>query len=152
MLTTLALLLAVSPLNNGPCLDSAVAVPHPLNGTGKGAETVRIDKVVATSTFIDGEIIGYLYTRQDGNTFLGQRKSDYMSGADSRAINVVFASTHLPDATVTQFPPERKFGVKTNYQQEFQVKLPSGALDPLHIRLDPCVAWPGGQPLPNPIP
>jgi hypothetical protein len=141
-----------APLNNGPCLDSAVAVPRTLNGTGKRSEVVRIDKVIATSTFIDGEIIGYLYTRQDGTTYLGQRKSDYMSGADSTAINAVFASTHLPDATVTQFPPIRRFGVKTNYQEIFQVRIPTPALEPLHIGLQACVAWPAGTALPDPIP
>ncbi|HEY8314908.1 MAG TPA: hypothetical protein VIG51_12175 [Candidatus Baltobacteraceae bacterium] len=153
MLSTIALLLAVSaPLNNGPCLDSVVAVPHTLHGTGTSSEVVRIDKIVATSTMIEGEIIGYVYTRQDGTTYLGQRQDDYMSAADSTAINAVFNSTHMPNATVTQFPPERLYGVKTNYQQTFQVKIPQNAWDPLHIRIDPCVAWPAGQALPDPIP
>lgn len=144
--------LAAAPLNNGMCLDSAVAVPHTLDGTDKETEVVRIDKIVSTATLINGEIIGYLYTRQDGATYLGQRKGVYMSAATSHAINSVFASTHLPNATIAQFPPERRYGVKTNYQQIFQVQLPRSALDPLHIQVQPCVAWPDGQALPDPIP
>jgi hypothetical protein len=113
---------------------------------------VKIDKVVSTSSLIDGEVIGYVYTRQDGTTWLGQRKQDFMSAADSQAINAVFASTHMPTATITQFPPVRRFGVKTNYTEIFQVQIPATAMDPLHIRLDPCVAWPTGVALPNPLP
>jgi hypothetical protein len=97
-------------------------------------------------------VIGYLYTRQDGTTWLGQRRQEFMSAADSQAINAVFSSTHMPTATITQFPPVRKFGVKTNYTEIFQVQIPVTAMDPLHIRLDPCVAWPVGMALPNPLP
>lgn len=139
-------------LNNGACLDSIKAVPQGLFGSDPTSAIVKIDKVVSTSSFINGEIIGYLYTRQDGTTWLGQRKQDYMSAADSQAVNAVFASTHMPGATITQFPPVRKFGVKTNYTEVFQVNLPSSALDPLHVRLEPCVAWPPGMALPNPLP
>lgn len=139
-------------LNNGACLDSLKAVPQGLFGTDPTSAIVKIDKIVSTSTFIYGEVLGYLYTRQDGTTWLGQRKQQYMSAADSQAINAVFASTHLPNATITQFPPVRKYGVKTNYTEIFQVQLPSGALDPLHVRLDPCVAWPAGMALPHPLP
>jgi hypothetical protein len=139
-------------LNNGPCLDSIKGVPQALFGSDTGSSIVKIDKVVSTSTYTNGEVIGYLYTRQDGTTWLGQRKQDFMSAADSQAINAVFSSTHMPGATFTQFPPVRKFGVKTNYTEIFQVLIPSSAMDPLHIRLDPCVAWPTGMSLPNPLP
>lgn len=139
-------------LNNGACLDSVKSVPQTLFGSGTGSTIVKIDKVVSTSTLIDGEVIGYLYTRQDGTTWLGQRKQDYMSAADSQAVNALFSSTHMPTATITQFPPVRMFGVKTNYTEIFQVQIPATAMDPLHIRLDPCVAWPVGMALPNPLP
>lgn len=147
-----AALSAPAVLNNGACLDSIKAVPQGLFGSDPTSAIVKIDKVVSTSSFINGEIIGYLYTRQDGTTWLGQRKQDYMSSADSQAVNAVFSSTHLPGATITEFPPVRKFGVKTNYTEVFQVNLPQGALDPLHVRLEPCVAWPSGMALPNPLP
>lgn len=139
-------------LNNGACLDSIKSVPQALFGSDSGSTIVKIDKVVSTSSYIDGEVIGYLYTRQDGTTWLGQRRQDYMSSADSQAINAVFASTHMPAATITQFPPVTRFGVKTNYTEIFQVQVPTTALDALHIRLDPCVAWPSGVALPNPLP
>ncbi len=149
MLTMLAL---ATILNNGACLDSIKSVPQGLFGSDQSSAIVKIDKVVSTWSMIDGETIGYLYTRQDGTTWLSQRGQDYMSAANSQAINAVFASTHLPGATVTQFPPVRRYGVRTNYSEIFQVKLPTTALDPLHVRLDPCVAWPSGAALPNPLP
>lgn len=139
-------------LNNGACLDSPKAVPQGLFGTDRTSAIVRIDKVVSTSTMIGGETVGYLYTRADGTTWLGQRAQQYMSAADSDAINQVLQSTHLPGATITTFPPVRKFGVKTNYTEIFQVKVPSTALEPLQVRLDPCVVWPPSNPLPNPLP
>ncbi len=139
-------------LNNGPCLDSLVSVPHTLNGDSMGAQVVTIDEVVSTATLIAGQVIGYVYTREDGTTWLGQRHERYMSAADSSAINAVLASTHLPGEHVNAFPPVRKFGVKTNYAEFFQVRIPTGALAPLRITVNPCVAWPAGQPLPQPIP
>jgi hypothetical protein len=159
VITALQSLVAEAPapssavvLNNGACLDSVKSVPQALFGSDTGSTIVKIDKVVSTSSLIDGEVIGYVYTRQDGTTWLGQRKQDFMSAADSQAINAVFASTHMPTATITQFPPVRRFGVKTNYTEIFQVQIPATAMDPLHIRLDPCVAWPTGVALPNPLP
>ena len=149
MLTLLAL---TTILNNGPCLDSIKSVPQGLFGTDPTSAIVKIDKLVSTSSMMDGEIIGYVYTRQDGTTWLGQRKQEYMSAAGSQALNTVFGSTHLPNATVTQFPPVRLYGVRTNYTEIFQVNMPSSALDPLHVRLDPCIAWPAGATLPNPLP
>lgn len=155
MLTLLALATVLNGgavLNNGACLDSNKSVPQALFGTAPSSAIVKIDKVISTSSMINGEIIGYLYTRADGTTWLTQRGQDYMSSADSHAINAVFASTHGPNATVTQFPPVRRYGVKTNYSEIFRVSLPPNAMDPLQVRLDPCVAWPSGRPLPKPLP
>jgi hypothetical protein len=53
---------------------------------------------------------------------------------------------------VTQFPPVRRYGLKTNYTEIFQVKLPVNSLDALKVRVDPCVAWPEGMTLPDPLP
>lgn len=142
---------ALTVLNNGACLDSIKAVPQGLFGSEQSSAVVKIDKVISTATMTEGEILGYLYTRQDGTTWLGQRRQEYMSAADSSLINQVLTSTHMPGASATVFPPVRKYGVKTNYAEIFQVHLPATAWDPLHIRLDPCVAWPAGMPLPNPI-
>ena len=142
---------ALTVLNNGACLDSAKSVPQGLFGTDPTSAIVKIDRVTSTATMTDGEIIGYLYTRQDGTTWLGQRRQDYMSAADSTQINQVLSSTHMPGASIITFPPVRKYGVKTNYTEIFQVNIPGTAMDPLHIRLDPCVAWPAGTPLPSPI-
>lgn len=144
-------LAALTVLNNGACLDSAKSVPQGLFGTDPTSAIVKIDKVTSTATMTDGEIIGYLYTRQDGTTWLGQRKQQYMSGEDSAQVNQVLSSTHMPRATIVTFPPVRKYGVKTNYTEIFQVQIPATAMDPLHIRLDPCVAWPADTPLPSPI-
>ena len=139
-------------LNNGPCLDSFESVPHGLFGGDPTSAIVRIDKVVSTATMTQGEIVGYLYTRQDGTTWLSQRHQQYMSAADSEQANQILSSTHMPSATVTTFPPVRRFGVKTNYQEIFQVQIPQSALNPLHIEIAPCVAWPPGAALPNPLP
>ena len=144
-------LAALTVLNNGACLDSAKSVPQGLFGSDQTSAIVKIDKVTSTASMTDGEIIGYLYTRQDGTTWLGQRKQQYMSGEDSALVNQVLSSTHMPGATITTFPPVRKYGVKTNYTEIFRVQIPATALDPLHIRLDPCVAWPADTPLPSPI-
>lgn len=148
----LTMLVLATIMNNGPCLDSIRSVPQGLFGTDPTSAIVKIDKLVSTASMIDGDTIGFIYTRQDGTTWLGQRKQQFMSGADSAAINRVFASTHLPNASVTQFPPVKKYGVKTNYTEIFQVNLPAGALNALQARLDPCVAWPAGTALPNPLP
>ncbi|HLI94879.1 MAG TPA: hypothetical protein VKT72_02205 [Candidatus Baltobacteraceae bacterium] len=144
-------LAALTVLNNGACLDSIKSVPQGLFGAEQSSAVVKIDKVVSTATMTDGEILGYLYTRQDGTTWLGQRRQPYMSGADSAQINQVLGSTHMPNSTTVSFPPVRKYGVKTNYAEIFQVQIPATAMDPLHIRLDPCVEWPEGTPLPSTI-
>ena len=138
-------------LNNGPCLDSIVSVPERLNGPDTSADVVRIDKVISTSTMLDGEVIGYLYTRQDGTTWLGQRRQEYMSAADSEAINHVLAYSRMPDSNVTAFPPVRLYGLKTNYQQTIRIVPPQpSALQAMTVRLEPCVAWPAGTALPTP--
>jgi len=138
-------------LNNGACMDSPRAVPLALQPPAvRSMQIVRIDKVVSTSSMMPGEVIGYLYTLQDGTTWLGQRTSDYMSAADATAINQVLASTHQPGQQISAFPPQMRLGVATKYQQFFRVTIPAAALESLNIRLDPCVAWPAGRPLPDP--
>jgi len=149
MLTLLAL---STVLNNGPCLDSIKSVPQALFGNEPSSAIVKIDKVISTSSLLDGEIIGYVYTRKDGTQWLGQRKQEFMSAADSEAVNAFFTSIHMPDASVTQFPPVRRYGVKTNYTEIFQVKVPTAGLDELRVRIEPCVAWPDGMDLPAPLP
>ncbi len=139
-----------APLNNGACMDSAAQVPQALQGAGQSAAVVRIDRVVSTADMLSGETIGFLYTRQDGSTWIGERSQAYMSAAASQAMNNVLGMFHLQGASTTQFPPARLYGVKTNYQQIFQVHVMQTGLDPLHIRFDPCVAWPQGRPLPQP--
>ncbi len=147
----LALVTLMTVLNNGPCLDSPKGVPQTL-AADPTAAIVRIEKILSTASMIDGETIGYLYTTSDGTTWLGQRKQQYMSAADRTAINALFASTHLPGAKVTRFPPVRLYGVPTKYEEIFQVRLPQSAWEPLHIQLIPCVAWPSGRALPTPLP
>ncbi|MHB8148034.1 MAG: hypothetical protein ACYDGM_12345 [Vulcanimicrobiaceae bacterium] len=138
-------------LNNGACMDSPRAVPLALQPPAvRSMQIVRIDKVVSTRTMLQDEVIGYLYTLQDGTTWLGQRSGDYMSAADAQAINQVLASTHQPNQNIRAFPPQMKLGVATKYQQFFRVTIPAAALGGLGIRLDPCVAWPAGRPLPDP--
>lgn len=144
-------LAALTVLNNGACLDSIKSVPQGLFGTEPSSAIVKIDKVVSTASMTDGQTIGFLYTRQDGTTWLSQRSQRYMSAAASSQMNLVLGATHLPNSNLTEFPPVRRYGVKTNYNEIFQVNLPATALDPLHIRLDSCVAWPDGTALPSPI-
>jgi len=142
---------ATDVLNNGPCLDSTRSVPQSLQPPAvRATQVVRVDKVVSTSTMTFGETIGFLYTLEDGTTWLGQRTMQYVSPAGAQQINQVLASTHLPTSTVTAVPPQTKLGVKTNYLQYFQIKLPAEAQTALAIRVDPCVAWPSTRPLPDP--
>ncbi len=138
-------------LNNGACLDSPRAVPLVLQPPAvRSMQVVRIDKVVSTSSMLPNEVIGFLYTLQDGSSWLGQRSPDYMSAADARQINQVLASTHLPTQNVAAFPPAMKYGVATKYQQFFKVNIPPAAYQGLQIQLAPCVAWPSGRSLPDP--
>jgi hypothetical protein len=140
---------AVDTLNNGACMDSPRSVPLALQPPAvRSQQIVRIDRVVSTQTNLN-EVIGFLYTLQDGSTWLGQRTPDYMSGADARAINQVLASTHLPDQAISAFPPRMRYGVSTKFTEYFRVQIPPGSLDGLRIRIDPCVAWPAGRDLPD---
>ena len=138
-------------LNNGACMDSPRAVPLALQPPAvRSMQIVRIDKVISTSSMINNETIAFLYTLQDGSTWLGQRSPDYMSAADARAANQVLASTHMPNEATTAFPPQSRLGVSTKYTQYFKVSIPQAALPGLLIRLEPCVAWPAGRELPDP--
>ncbi|GAC1499073.1 MAG: hypothetical protein NVS1B14_02370 [Vulcanimicrobiaceae bacterium] len=147
---------AVSPPvidTRGPCLDSAKAVPDVLSQpVERSSEIARIDKVVSTATYTPNEIIGFLYTREDGKTFLGMRALQYTSPATAQAINQVLASTHAPGVIETQFPPQTRLGVRTGFAQFFEVKIPTAALRALEVRMEPCVAWPAGRELPDPGP
>ena len=78
---------ATDTLNNGACLDSR-AVPSVLQPPAvRSMQIVRIDKVVSTASMLPNEVIGFLYTLQDGSSWLGQRTADYVSSADARQIN-----------------------------------------------------------------
>ncbi|MBC5815431.1 MAG: hypothetical protein GIW97_02715 [Candidatus Eremiobacteraeota bacterium] len=137
----------------GPCLDSAKQVPQVIDvPVSRDGEVVRIDKVVSQATFTPNEVIGFLYTRQDGKTYLGTRTDQYTSPASAGEINAVLASTHAPGIAQTAFPPQTRLGVPTKFTQFFAVKIPADALTALQIRLDPCVMWPAGRPLPDPGP
>jgi len=111
---------------------------------------VRIDKVVSTSSMMSGQTIGFLYTLQDGSTWLGQRTSSFMSGAAAQQMNQALASTHVPGVNVTKFPPQMEHGVATKYEQFFKVQIVPTALTTLEVALVPCVVWPAGRPLPDP--
>ena len=118
----------------------------------RDAEVVRIDRVVSQATYTPNEVIGFLYTRQDGKTYLGMRTAQYTSPASAQELNAVLASTHAPGVSETEFPPQTRLGVPTKYSQFFQVKIPTDALAALQIRLEPCVLWPAGRSLPDPGP
>ncbi|MBV8151438.1 MAG: hypothetical protein JOY59_07760 [Candidatus Eremiobacteraeota bacterium] len=111
---------------------------------------MRIDKVVSTASMMPGQVIGFLYTLQDGTTWLGQRTQPYMSAAAAQQINQVLASTHAPSSNLTEFPPERKKGISTKYEQFFKVQVVPSALETLRVQTEPCVVWPAGRPLPDP--
>ena len=139
------------PLENGACLDSIRAVPNVLQGpTSPGMQIVRIDQVVSTATMLPGEVIGFLYTTQDGSTWLGQRTKDYQSAADATAINRVLAAAHVAGYDVSEFPPTSLYGVPTKRPQLFRVQMPASEYATLRIALVPCVIWPSTRPLPDP--
>jgi hypothetical protein len=143
---------AVEPLDNGPCLDSSRAVPHVLQApVVRAMQIVRIDRIESTATMISGDTIGFLYTLGDGSTWLGERRPNYVSPADAHALNQVLSSTHMPGQNVTQFPPQQRYGVPTNYPQFFRVQLPADSLGALQVEIVPCVAWPNSRPLPDPV-
>ena len=96
------------PLENGACLDSIRAVPDVLQGpSSRGMQIVRIDQVVSTATMLPGEVIGFLYTTQDGSTWLGQRTKDYQSAADATAINRVLAAAHVSRLRRQRVPTDK---------------------------------------------
>jgi hypothetical protein len=140
------------PLEEGPCLDSARSVPRVIaSPVSRGMQIVRIDQVVSTATMMPGQVIGFLYTTQDGSTWLGERTAQYMSPASATAVNQVLSSTHNPMQNVKAFPPQSHYGVPTKSPQLFRISLPQNAMGPLRIQLSPCVAWPAGRPLPDPM-
>lgn len=142
---------ALEPLGTGPCLDSTRPVPRVLAPpVTRANQIVRIDRVVSTASMMPGETVGFLYTLQDGSTWLGQRSQAYMSGAAAAQMNQVLASTHLPGDNHNQFPPQMVHGVATKYTQFFKVQIVPTALETLRIELEPCVVWPAGRPLPDP--
>jgi hypothetical protein len=142
---------AQPPLNSGYCLDSLRQVPKVIVApVATGAQIVRIDLILSTASLTPNEVIGFLYTTEDGSTWLGQRTADYQSAADATAINRVLAATHVPGYNVTGFPPRDVYGVPTKHPQLFRVQIPPNAYDPLRINLEPCVVWPAGRPLPDP--
>jgi hypothetical protein len=137
----------------GPCLDSAKGVPSVVDvPNSRDGEVVRIDKVISQATYTPNEVIGFLYTRQDGKTYLGTRTVQYTSPASAQELNAVLASTHAPGISQTEFPPQTRLGVPTKFTQFFEVRIPPDARTALQIRLDPCVIWPAGRPLPDPGP
>jgi hypothetical protein len=139
------------PLDNGPCLDSLRGVPKVVAvPVSRAMQIVRIDQVVSTATMTPGEIIGFLYTTEDGSTWLGQRTASYQSAADATEINRVLLATKLPSYNVKGFPPRTEYGVPTKHQEIFRVQMPTSAYAPLRIALVPCVAWPPARPLPDP--
>jgi hypothetical protein len=140
------------PLENGACLDSTRPVPRVLQPPiERSMQVVRIDKVESTASMMPGEVIGFLYTLADGSTWLGQRADTYMSAAAATAINQVLSMTHLPGQNVSQFPPQMFHGVATKYTQFFRVQIAPSAFSTLRIEVMPCVAWPAGRALPDPI-
>ena len=96
------------------------------------------------------EVIGYLYTLQDGTTWLGQRQPDYMSAAGARQINEVLALGHAQDELTTEFPAVKRYGVSTHSRLYFRVTLTQAVLDAAKVQLAGCVAWTPGRPLPDP--
>ncbi|HVR47843.1 MAG TPA: hypothetical protein VMT95_14520 [Candidatus Binatia bacterium] len=142
---------AQPPLEDGACLDSARAVPQVLQPpVSRAMQIVRIDQVVSTATMMPGAIIGFLYTTQNGTTWLGERSTEYTSPATATAINTVLAATHVATKNITSFPPQSRYGVATKYAQFFPVRIPPDAFGPLRISLAPCVIWPPGRALPDP--
>lgn len=142
---------ALEPLGAGACLDSTRPVPRVLQPPiVRASQIVKIDRVLSTTTLMPGQTIGFLYTLQDGSTWLGQRSQAYMSGAAASQMNQVLSSTHTPGEKATEFPPQTIHGVATKYTQFFRVKIVPSALETLKIELQPCVVWPAGRPLPDP--
>lgn len=139
------------PLESGACLDSPHVVPKALmKPVSRAMQIVRIDEIVSTATMTPGEVVGFLYTTQDGGTWLGERTPNYMSPANATEINTVLAATHVTGVANNTFPPESRYGVPTKYPQIFRVHVPPDALTALRIQIVPCVVWPSMRPLPDP--
>ncbi|HEX3369735.1 MAG TPA: hypothetical protein VHS56_09190 [Candidatus Cybelea sp.] len=139
------------PLESGACLDSPRPVPKVLQKpVSRGMQIVRIDEVVSTATMTQGQVIGFVYTTQDGGTWLGERTANFTSPANATEINALLASTRTTGVKDTKFPPQTEYGVATKYPQFFRVSVPPDAMGPLRITLVSCVAWPAGRPLPDP--
>ena len=139
------------PLQNGACLDSLRAVPKVVQSpVSRAMQIVRIDQVVSTATMIPGEIIGFLYTTQDGSTWLGQRTSDYQSAADATAINRVLAATHVPGNNVTGFPPDERLRRADQISADLPGPGPARRARAAADSMAPCVVWPSDRPLPDP--
>jgi hypothetical protein len=142
---------AATLLNNGPCLDSPASVPHVLQEpVVREMQIVRIDRVISTYSMTPDEVIGFVYVTRDGTHWLGQRTSDYMSAANARQINHVLVSARLSHDEPQAFPPTTHLGFPVHTEQYYRVDIPPAAWGPLHIRLQPCVAWPSDRPLPDP--
>ncbi len=147
MLMTFALVLSMADTTidaKGACMDSVKQVPYnlgwPLDRT---TQVVKIDKIISTSNMTPQEVVGFLYTRQDGATFAGTRSARYMSAVNWNAMNQVLSSTHASSVSQTGFSE------KANGNQFLQVNIPADAMAALNIRLEPCVAWPQNRPLPD---
>jgi hypothetical protein len=139
------------PLESGACLDSPRPVPKVLQKpVSRGMQVVRVDEVVSTATMMPGEIVGFVYTTEDGGTWLGQRTPQYVSPAAATAVNAVLASTRVPGVAHSEFPPQSRYGVPTKYPQLFRVQIVPAALAALRVELVPCVIWPSGRSLPDP--
>jgi hypothetical protein len=140
------------PLESGVCLDSARAVPQVLKPpVSRSMQIVRIDQVVSIATMTPGEVIGFLYTTQDGTAWLGERTAPYMSSAHATEINRVLAATHVGNTGKHgEFPPQSLYGVPTKSPELFQVRVPADAYAALRIEMVPCVIWPSSRPLPDP--
>ena len=140
------------PLESGACLDSPRPVPKVLQKpVSRGMQIVRIDEVVSTATMTPGEVIGFLYTTQDGSTWLGQRTADYhVAGRMPRRSIAVLASTHVPGEKRQRVPAADPL------RRAHQVPAVLPRADPARcvpgrceIALVPCVAWPTSRPLPD---
>ncbi len=88
---------AQPPLNSGYCLDSLRQVPKVIVApVATGAQIVRIDLILSTASLTPNEVIGFLYTTEDGSHVarsahrrlsVGRRRNGHQSGAggDARA-------------------------------------------------------------------
>jgi len=130
-----------APAASGACLDSAKSVPMNLGIGGRETDVVRIQKIVWSARRHD-EIIGYLYTLANGQTWAGTRRSANMSDAGVRRFDrflraVAVRRSDLP-ASSTQNGAAAQYEVRAVPQHLAQFELV----------LSPCVEWPKDRPLP----